>query len=108
MPSVESNTDRSKAYSAATARLREGHRQEFDGYLTEEMAKFGLVYTPKPTEAEKAKSEIEKLLALHPELRNLFAIGNDPGTPAAPDNGQPGAVQRSEVIADAAGGADRG
>jgi hypothetical protein len=107
MPSVESNTDRSKAYSAATARLREGHRQEFDGYLTEEMAKFGLVYTPKPTEAEKAEQEIRKLLSLHPELRNLFAIGNDPGVQDAP-NGQPGAVQRSEVIADAAAGEDRG
>lgn len=89
----DTSTNRSKAYSAATAQLREAHRTEFDNYLVEEMGKFGLTYKPKPTEAQKAEAEIRRLLAAHPELRNLFAIGNDP---ANDDAVQPGAVQRTD------------
>jgi hypothetical protein len=96
----DTSTNRSKAYSAATARLREAHRTEFDTYLTEEMGKFGLVYKPKPTEAQKAEAEIRRLLAAHPELRNLFAIGNDPANDGPQDSPrdavQAGAVQRSD------------
>jgi hypothetical protein len=93
------NPDRSKAYSAATSRLREANRDEFDGYLSEEYAKYGIVFNPKPSEVAKARAEIERLLAAHPELRRLFAIGADPANEDAVV--QPGAVQRTEEVADA-------
>lgn len=73
----ESTTDRSnalrKAYGAATARLREGHREEFDRLYVEEAKKLGVDYKPKPTAEQKAEEQLRALLAEHPGLRSKIA-----------------------------------
>lgn len=93
----DKNPDRSKAYSAATTRLRTAHRPEFDKYLGEEMAKVGLEYQPRPSEAQKARAEIERLLETFPELRHLFDGGSEPQPLVeSAEPVQPGAVLRSE------------
>lgn len=62
-----------KAYSAASARLREEHRKQFDALYVEEAAKLGVEYKPKPTEEEKAEQQLRELLAQHPNLRSKIA-----------------------------------
>ncbi len=56
------------AYSKATTRLRNENRQTFDALLGEEYSKVGLTYTPRPSEEEKAKAEVQRLLAAYPAL----------------------------------------
>lgn len=73
-----SNKERTAVYTEALARLRTKYRAEFDGYLVEGYRKIGLDWTPRPNEVQKARNEIERLLSEHPELRQLFAVGNDP------------------------------
>ena len=78
-----SSKERSAVYTQAVARLRDKYREEFDGYLVDGYAAIGIEWTPKPNETQKAKAEIERLLAAHPELRQLFAIGSDPALDSA-------------------------
>lgn len=66
----ERNSRLKKAYSNATSRLREEQRNEFDRLYSEEAKKLGVVYTPKPTAEQKAKQELEDLLAKFPHLRD--------------------------------------
>jgi len=66
----ERNARLKKAYSNATSRLREEQRLEFDRLYSEEAKKLGVVYTPKPTAEQKAKQELEDLLAKFPHLRD--------------------------------------
>jgi hypothetical protein len=61
-----------ESYAAAEKRLRDAHTDEFNGYRTEEAAARGVEWKPKPTKAEKAKAEIERLLAENPELRDAL------------------------------------
>lgn len=64
------------AYSKATTALREAHREEFDGIRQRLLAERGITWSPPPTEAEKAKSQIETLLASLPEdERQAFLAG---------------------------------
>ena len=74
-----SNEDRNallkQAYSISTSRLREENRAEFDRLYIEEAAKLGVTYTPKPTPEQKAKQELEDLLAKFPHLRESL-VGN--------------------------------
>ena len=63
-----------KAYGAATARLREAHRDEFNTFMQEEAKTLGIDWKPKPTDAQKAKAQLDALLAEHPELRSEFGL----------------------------------
>lgn len=62
-----------QAYGAATARLREGHREEFDQFYAEEAQKRGVDYTPRLTPEQKAEQEFLRLLEQHPHLREKAA-----------------------------------
>lgn len=68
-----------KAYSNATALLREENRARFEELREQESKKLGVAYTRRPTETEKAEAELAALLAKHPELRERIA----PATPVA-------------------------
>lgn len=72
-PEVETTVDKAgaqrRAYGAATATLREKHREEFNTLMKAECAALGVEWSPRPTEAEKAKQALDALLAAHPELR---------------------------------------
>lgn len=69
----------SEAYTAATKRLREGRRDEFDALYSEEAANRGIDWKPKPSAEQKAKQEMQRLLEQHPHLRDqLVAEGNRP------------------------------
>jgi hypothetical protein len=62
-----------QAYGKATARLREAHRDEFDGFYEEEAKALGVDYKRKPSAEEKAREQIAALLAEHPHLASTFA-----------------------------------
>ena len=87
-----SNEDRNallkQAYSISTSRLREENRAEFDRLYIEEAAKLGVTYTPKPTPEQKAKQELEDLLAKFPHLRDSLVNETVNGS-AAPDDEDP-------------------
>jgi hypothetical protein len=57
-----------EAYGAATTRLREQHRDDFNALLVEENANRGIDWKPKPTEEQKAAEQFAQLLAAYPEL----------------------------------------
>jgi hypothetical protein len=61
-----------EAYTAADRRLREAHADEFNKFRAEEAAARNVEWKPKPSKAEKAKAEIERLLAENPELRETL------------------------------------
>jgi hypothetical protein len=72
------------AYTKASARLREAHREEFDGYLGEEYEAVGLTYRRRATAEEreqkareermaKAQGQFEKLMEDFPEFRQALA-----------------------------------
>jgi hypothetical protein len=58
-----------KAYGAASKRLREAHRAEFNQFMAEESKALGYEWKPKPTDEEKAAEQLAALLAAHPSLR---------------------------------------
>jgi len=60
------------AYSRAGTRLREEHQDEFNKFQTEEAAKLGLNWSPRPTGLDKARAEMEALFAAHPDLLREF------------------------------------
>lgn len=62
-----------KAYGAATTRLREAHRDEFNRYQTEEAKKLGVEWKPRPSKSEQAAAQLEALLESNPELIDKFA-----------------------------------
>jgi aspartyl/asparaginyl beta-hydroxylase (cupin superfamily) len=64
----------SRAYSAASRRLREGHQDEFNDYMVEETERLGIKWTPKPTPQDRALQEITKLLETIPGLAEKLAI----------------------------------
>jgi hypothetical protein len=71
-----------KAYSAATARIREAHREEFNVFMKEEAKKAGIDWNPKPTDEEKAKATLDALLAQHPGLRAEMGLPPEAGETA--------------------------
>lgn len=79
-PAPDEKADREsglrKAYSLATTRLREEFRTDFDRLYSEEAEKLGLTYTPKPTPEQKAKADLEKLLAEYPHLKDELVSSN--------------------------------
>ena len=73
-PATESEQDetkaRSAAYAAAERRLREAHKDEFEGYKKEELETRGLTYTRRLTADERAAKEArEKLEQIPEEMR---------------------------------------
>lgn len=57
-----------KAYSAASKRLREAHMDEFHAMQSEEAAKLGIKWSPRPSAEQKAEEELSSILAKHPSL----------------------------------------
>lgn len=68
-----------KAYSNATSRLRQDHRDDFDKLMSEEAQNLGVEYTPRLTPEERAKKELEEILEQFPSLRDQI----NPGPEAA-------------------------
>lgn len=56
------------ASGAASKRLKEAHLQEWNTYMAEEAARRNQRWTPKPSAEEKARQELQRLLAEHPGL----------------------------------------
>lgn len=66
-----------QAYGAATARLREAHRDEFDRYQVEEARSLGVEYKPRMNPEQKAEKQLAELLEQFPHLRDRLD-GNEP------------------------------
>jgi ABC-type branched-subunit amino acid transport system ATPase component len=62
-----------EAYGAATTRLREQHRDDFNTLLVEENRNRGIDWKPKPTEEQKAAEQFAQLFATYPELAKQIA-----------------------------------
>lgn len=87
--------DMRAAYGAATKRLREAHRDEFNEYQKEEAKKLGIDWSPKPTAEEKARAQFQELLAQHPGLASeVGAAAVQPNAQGIPPEG---AVPQSPV-----------
>jgi hypothetical protein len=63
------NTLLRQAYTAATSRLRDGHRDEFERLYQQEAQNRGVEYTPRLSPEQKAEKELADLLEKHPHLR---------------------------------------
>lgn len=64
---------RREAYGAATARLRESRKDEFRAFVQEEAAKRGVRYEFRKTPEERAREQMQALLAEHPNLAVEFS-----------------------------------
>jgi len=69
-PETERGSLLRKAYGAATTRLREQYRSEFDALYSQEAQALGVDYQPKPTPEQKAEQDLAELLAKFPHLRD--------------------------------------
>lgn len=67
-----------EAYSDASKKLRENHRQEFIDLRVAYCKEKGLVWKPAPTKEERAEQEIRELVKANPSLAEKFGI--DPAT----------------------------
>lgn len=69
---VADNTERdrlmSQAYGVAQKRLREEHKDEFNGYYAEECRARGIEWVPKKSKQEQALDTITELLSTYPDL----------------------------------------
>jgi hypothetical protein len=63
----------SQAYGVAQKRLREGHKDEFNGYYQEECASRGIEWTPRKSKQEQALDQIQDLLTEFPDLAEQLA-----------------------------------
>lgn len=61
-----------EAYGKAMSRLRDAHPEEFNVLRTEEAKARGLDWKPKPSEKDKARETLARILADHPELAEAF------------------------------------
>ena len=67
------NTLLRESYTVATQRLREAHLEEFNAFRQEEAKARGVDWTPRPTADQKARAELERLLAENPTLIDELA-----------------------------------
>jgi hypothetical protein len=58
----------SQAYGVAQKRLREAHKDEFNGYYAEECKARGIDWVPKKSKQEQALDQITGLLSAYPDL----------------------------------------
>ena len=80
VPVESAQTDEQKrreAYSAATARLRDSRKDEFRALVLEEAAKRGVTYEFRKTAEERAREQVQALLAQHPNLAVEFRSETD-------------------------------
>lgn len=70
-----------KAYGAATAKLRDAHRDEFNRLYQAEAAELGVEWKPKLTPEQKAKNDLDAILAEYPHLADDFRE-REPEVPA--------------------------
>src|SRR5262245_7891697 len=61
-----------QAYGAAQSRLRGAHKDEFNGYYSEEAASRGIEWSPKLSPEQKAERDMRELLAEFPHLAELL------------------------------------
>lgn len=61
-----------EAYAAATSRLREERRTEFDALYSQEAEARGVTYTPKPSAEQQAAEQVADLLNQFPNLKERF------------------------------------
>ena len=57
-----------KAYTAATQRVREAHRDEFNKYMAEEAKTLGIDWQPRLSTEERALVDVKAILDEHPDL----------------------------------------
>jgi cellobiose-specific phosphotransferase system component IIA len=74
---------RREAVAAAERRLREAHREEFDGLVQQEAANRGVTYQRRLTDEEKALQKLRQLLNDHPGLADQVAAPAQPGVETA-------------------------
>lgn len=76
VPVESAQTDdqkRRESYSAATARLREENKGRFRALVQEEAGKRGVTYEFRKTAEERAREQVQALLAEHPNLAVEFS-----------------------------------
>ena len=66
------------AYTAASARLREAHHDEFLKYQAEEAKARGVEWKPRETPEQRASSEFDRLLTEFPFLRDRLPMDTAP------------------------------
>jgi hypothetical protein len=66
------------AYTAAGARLRTAHHDEFIEYQIEECKARGLDWKPRETPEQRASSEFDRLIAEFPFLRDRLPLDTAP------------------------------
>jgi hypothetical protein len=59
-----------KAYTAATQRLREAHRDEFNALYETAAGEQGVEWKPRQSPEQKAEAEFDRLLADYPHLKD--------------------------------------
>lgn len=64
---------RREAYGAANTRLREENKNRFRALVQEEAAKRGVTYEFRKTAEERAREQMQALLAEHPNLAVEFS-----------------------------------
>jgi len=65
------------AYTAAGARLRDAHHDEFIKYQIDECDKRGVEWKPRESAEQKAEAEFDRLLQQYPYLRDRLPIDED-------------------------------
>ena len=70
MTSEERDKRLQKAYTAATQRLRDAHRDEFNTLYETAATEQGVEWKPRQTAEQKAESEFDRLLAEYPHLKD--------------------------------------
>lgn len=68
---VDSNERDAKlrqAYSLASQELRQTYQKEFNALRAKHSADLGVEWTPRPSKDEKARAELDRLLAENPTL----------------------------------------
>lgn len=58
-----------QAYGAATQKLRDAHRDEFNRLYQESAAELGVEWAPRPTAEQRAEAEFDALLEQYPHLK---------------------------------------
>lgn len=67
-PAVENKAGLRKAYGAATSRLRDAHREEFNTLMGEETGKVGIEWSPRLSAEDKKKADLRAAIAADPAL----------------------------------------
>lgn len=74
-----------EAYGKAMSRLRDAHPDEFNSLRMEEAKARDLDWKPKPTEEQKAREQLAKILAEYPGLAETIGAGPDEDSIMPPD-----------------------